>query len=133
MRALVESVSDRQTWNGFNRMLEVMEAQGKRQAPGSQTAANLRIEGDLAAGGMGTPLAALGSPSKALSIIGDAYDNFRFGKNTEEMARILTDPKSVELMRQLAKEAPTSAKAAALTVQLLAGSQPAGIQSNTDR
>ena len=55
-----------------------------------------------------------------MSVIGNWYDNFRFGKNTNEMAKILTDPRSVELMQSLAKESPASAKASALVAQILA-------------
>lgn len=131
LQALVESVGNRQTWNGFNRLLEVLEATGKRHAPGSQTAANLRTEGALSAGGAGSIPAAVASPNRAMSAIGEWYDNFRFGKNTAEMAKILTDPKSVELMTALAKEAPTSARASALVGQIIAGSSAQ--QNNTSR
>lgn len=130
LQALVESVGTRQTWVGFNRMLEVMEATGKRHAPGSQTAFNQQLAGELTAGGLGTIPASLASPQKAMSFIGNAYDAFRFGKNTSEMARILTDPKSVDLMTSLAREAPNTAKAASLVAQILA-SQPALQQSST--
>ena len=131
LQALVESVSDKKTWVGFNRMLEVLEATGKRHAPGSQTAANLRTEGALSAGGAASIPVTVATPNKLMGAIGEWYDNFRFGKNTAEMAKILTDPRSVELMQQLAKEAPTSARASALVGQIIAGSntQP----SNTNR
>jgi hypothetical protein len=102
-------------------MLEVLEAQGKRQAPGSQTTFNTTIQRDLSAGGMASnAVAAAGSPTRLMSFISDTVDNIRYGRNTDQMARILTDPRSVDLMRQLAKEAPTSARAAALTGQILA-------------
>lgn len=134
LRALIESSSDRTAWNGFNRLLEVLEAQGKRHAPGSQTAQNLRVEGQLSMGGAGALPATVASPNKAMSMIGEWYDNFRFGKNTEEMARILTDPNSVMLMRKLASEAPNSARAAALTAQIIAsGSGRSDAQSSTNR
>lgn len=136
LQALIEaSGGGRQAWVGFNRLLEVFEAQGKRLAPGSPTAQNLRLEGQLSGGGAGTVAAQAASPGRAMSFIADAYDNFRFGKNTEEMARILTDSKSVDLMRQLAKEAPTSAKAAMLTAQIISGQAPlnAADASNTNR
>jgi hypothetical protein len=120
LQALVESVSDKQAWVGFNRMLQVLEAQGKRHAPGSQTAFNQKTQARLSAGGLGAIPASAASPNKALSIVGEAYDSFRFGKNTEDMARILTDPKSVDLMRKLALEAPTSGKAASITAQIIA-------------
>ncbi len=135
LQALVESVSDRQTWNGFNRMLEVMEAQGKRNAPGSQTAQNLMVESELAKGGYGSSLALIPSPGRMATFVYDWYQNFRFGKNTDQMAQILTNPKSVDLMRQLAKEAPYSAKATALTAQIIASQSPStgDEQSNTNR
>lgn len=127
LQALVESTSGRPAWVGFNRLLEVLEAHGKRQAPGSQTAFNQQLQSELSASGLGAAGAAPLSPQWALGLIGRAYDSFRFGKNTEEMARILTDPKSVDLMVKLAKEAPHSARAAALTAQVIAGQ--AGVNS----
>ena len=122
LQALIESVGNRQTWNGFNRLLEVLEATGKRHAPGSQTSANLRTEGQLSAAGVGAIPAYAATPNKLMGAIGEWYDNFRFGKNTAEMAKILTDQRSVELMQKLAKEAPTSARASALVGQIIAGS-----------
>lgn len=67
--------------------------------------------------------------------IGRWYDNFRYGKNTAEMAKTLTDPKSVDLMRRLAKERPDSAKATLIVGEIIAGSQPSTISppSNTSR
>ena len=131
LQALVESVSDRQTWNGFNRLLEVMEATGKRQAAGSQTAQNLGIGSELSSGGLLSAATAVPKPS----LIADAYKSFRYGRNTEEMAKILTDPKSVELMRQLAKEAPQSAKATALVSEIIALQAPSTVsqQNSSNR
>ena len=129
LRALIEASSDKQAWVGFNRMLEVFEATGKRHAPGSQTAFNEKIVSELSRGGT-----KIGNVTEALGTISRWYDNFRFGKNTDQMAQILTDPRSVDLMRKLAKEAPDSAKASALVAQIFA-SQPAltsGEPSNTN-
>ena len=125
LQALVESVGNRQTWVGFNRMLDVLEATGKRHAPGSQTAFNQQLAGELSAGGLGAIPASIASPQKAMGLIGGWYDNFRFGKNTAEMAAILTDPKSVQLMQALAKEAPSSARASAIVAQILAAQSAA--------
>lgn len=134
LQALIEATGGRPAWVGFNRLLDVLEATGKRQAPGSQTAFNQQLAGELSAGGIGTVPAAIASPQKAMSVIGNAYDNFRFGKNTEEMARLLSDPKSVELMAKLAKEAPSSAKASALVAQILAANAAtSNAPSNTSR
>lgn len=125
LQALVESTGGKKAWVGFNRMLDVMEAQGKRMAPGSQTAQNLKLADELSKGGYGTTLALIPSPGRLSTFIYDQYQNFRYGKNTTEMAKILTDPKSVELMQKLAHEAPNTAKAQALTAQILVSASAA--------
>ena len=132
LQALIESVGGPQAWRGFNRMLEVFEAQGKRHAPGSQTEFNKQISGDLSQGGLGTVPALVASPQRALSVVADYYDRFRYGKNTAEMAEILTNPQSVEKMRMLARESPSSSKALALTAGILASQQPAAIEQSSN-
>lgn len=129
LQALVESTSGKRAWAGFERMLEVFEAQGKRLAPGSNTARDLQTAENLAATGLGGAPAAAASPLRMGTIVYDWYQNFRYGKNTAEMANILTDPKSIDLMRQLARETPTSAKATALTAQIVSGSAGARQQN----
>lgn len=134
LQALIESTGGRPAWVGFQNLLDVLEATGKRHAPGSQTAFNQQLAGELSAGGLGAIPASIASPQKAMSLIGNAYDNFRFGKNTEEMARLLTDPRSVDLMVKLAKEAPGSAKASAIVAQILsANAATSNESSNTNR
>lgn len=125
LQALIESTGGKQAWSGFNKMLEVMEAQGKRLPAGSNTARDIRMAENLSAAGGAAPVMVAGSPTKWGSIIYDWYQNFRYGKNTAEMARILTDPKSIEVMQALAKEAPNTAKAQALVGQIIAA-EPIG-------
>jgi len=64
-----------------------------------------------------------------MNVIGQAYDNFRFGKNTEQMAQILTDPRSVHLMKKLALETPVSSRATALTTQILSFQAPQSVET----
>lgn len=134
LQALIESTGGRPAWVGFNRMLEVMEAQGKRLAPGSNTARDIRTGENLGAAGLGGAPAVAASPTRLGSIVYDWYQNFRFGKNTAEMARILVDPKSVDLMQRLAKEAPNTAKSSAMVAEIISGSAPSSADaSNTNR
>lgn len=114
LQALVESAGGQRAWEGFNNFLQVMEAQGKRNAPGSLTAFNEQLKKGLAQEGAGGVLATAASPSRAMSIAKDWYDAYRYGKNTADIARILTDPKGVEILRELAITAPTSARAGVL-------------------
>lgn len=131
LQALVESTGGKRAWAGFERMIEVFEAQGKRMAAGSNTARDLRTAESFSAAGGAAPVmstVSLQLPAKAY----EWYQNFRFGKNTAEMAQILTDPKSVELMRELARHAPNTARASALAAQIVVGGGAAQT-GNTDR
>jgi hypothetical protein len=131
LQALVEATGGKRTWAGFERLLQVFEAQGKRMAAGSNTARDLRTAESLSAAGGAAPVmstVSLQLPAKAY----EWYQNFRFGKNTAEMAEILTDPKSVELMKELARHAPNTAKASALAAQIVVGNDAAQLGS-TDR
>lgn len=131
LQALVEEAGGKRAWAGFERMLDVFEAQGKRLAPGSNTPRDLRTAENLSAAGLGSAPAAMGSPGYLSTAVYNWYQNYRYGKNTAEFARILTDPKSIDLMRQLAREAPTSAKATALVAEIVSGAsaEPAGSTS----
>jgi hypothetical protein len=49
------------------------------------------------------------------------YEDFRYGRNTDTLARMLTDPDSVNLIRRLAKTEPNTAKAQAIVDTLVGG------------
>ena len=95
-----------QVWDGFNRFLAVLEAQGQRQRIGSQTAFNADVLKDLQAGSpMGTAatLAAGGGlswPRKALEVV----ERWRLGRNVDEIARLITDPGGAGVFAKLAGE-----------------------------
>lgn len=114
LQALVTQAGGTRAWQGFQNFLEVMEAQGKRNAPGSMTEFNRQVAGNLAREGAGGLLATVASPGRAMNIAKDWYDAFRYGKNTADMARILTDPRGVEILQELAVTAPSSARAGVL-------------------
>lgn len=116
VQAYLESLPNgKQVYLGFRNMLDVFEAQGTRSPAGSLTATNLQSQKELT--GFGVGVAA--DPAKWLPAMRDFYDNFRFGKNTEEMARILVDPNSVAKMRKLAMLNPSSPSARYLVSQIV--------------
>jgi hypothetical protein len=91
-------------WEGFSQMLDVFEATGRRLPRGSDTAFNERVLGALDGGGpIGTAVSTAASPGKALSIVSDFYERFRFGRNSAELAAILTDPASGPALAALAR------------------------------
>lgn len=83
-----------QVWQGVDRFLTVLEAQGQRQAIGSQTAFNQEVlqdlrQGKLAAEAGSTVLTAgLKLPTK----IKDRIERWRMGRNVDELAYLFTDP-----------------------------------------
>lgn len=105
---------------GFGRFLEVMKATGARQHIGSMTEFNrraldqlqggapLRAAGTLVAGGL-TKL-----PGKLL----EKFDQWRLGKNLDQLSDLLVNPEAGGLFRRLATEPQGSAKSIALAARL---------------
>lgn len=81
-------------WQGFDRFLTILEAQGQRQAIGSQTAFNQEVLQDLRRGRFtseaGTMVLGLGV--KWPQRVKDGIERWRMGNNVDEIARLLTDP-----------------------------------------
>lgn len=123
LRAAIEALPGGHTrWQGLRRLMQVFEATGKRQRPGSMTDFNNRIREDMGRGGMvgrGATLAT--SPSSALTFLNDWYTRFRLGKNTEALARIITDPGNQKLFNRLAMARTISDRQRAAAVLLYEG------------
>lgn len=109
-------------WDGFNKFLNVLEATGKRQRQGSPTASNLQIEESLRSGGKVGEVSSLASGGflKLPERIRQAYERYRLGQGTEELAKLFTDPAALPIFRQLARESSGSSKAQALSARLIA-------------
>jgi hypothetical protein len=117
LKTLVTESSGIQAWNGFEKMLDVMEAQGKRQPIGSATAFNQMIAEEFKQGGIGQAGALVTKPSR----ISVAYDEYRMGKNAQLLAKLLTDPDGINKLKEISNTAPNSAKTRLLVNSLLGG------------
>lgn len=125
LQALISSsTGSNDTWIGFRRMLDIMEAEGKRMPAGSMTEFNRQISSDLARAGAGAVAAGAASPGRLSTAVWDAYQRFRYGQNSAEMARILTDPESVRLLNRLARTNPDDAAARLLVGSIVTAGQP---------
>jgi hypothetical protein len=104
LQAAVEALPNgQQRWEGFNRLLDVLEATGTRQNVGSRTAYNAEINKAQGAGGLvrdATKIA--GNPTKLAQPLIDKYEQWKLGRNLSQLATILTDPNSAGLLRALA-------------------------------
>jgi hypothetical protein len=109
-------------WEGFSNLLEVLEATGRRQRQGSPTNMFSQILDSLSRGGKAGEVAALASGGflKLPERLKQAYERYRLGQGTEQLARLFTDPAALPIFRQLAREGSNSSKAQALSARLIA-------------
>lgn len=96
---------------GFDRFLQMLEAQGTRQPIGSQTAFNQEVLQDLRRGTAvqeaGT--AVLSGGIKLPAKIKDTIDRWRLGRGVEEIGRLLTDREAGVRFAQIA-QMPTGSR-----------------------
>lgn len=120
LEAAVKALPNGQVaWDGFNRMLNILEAQGRRQPVGSQTEFNKLLNKDIGSGGVGDVAALMASPGKWWGAAQDAYQQFRYGKNTELFANLFTSPEAVRELRKIAQLSPGSPKTQAVISNLI--------------
>jgi hypothetical protein len=109
-----------QTYEGFDKLMTILEAQGSRQRIGSQTAFNQEVQQGLKQGGSvaealtGLATGGIKLPSKVTQRI----EQWRMGGNVKQIADILTNPEAGPLFRQLATAPPNSSRALALVARM---------------
>ena len=118
LKTLVSQGSSPQAWKGFETLLDVFQAQGKRLPAGSATAFN-KAELDVLSGGGNVAKLAI-TPTKPSKIM-DVFEEFRLGQNTQKLAELLTDPDGIKKLEALSKTKPNSAKREVLTNSIAGG------------
>lgn len=122
--AALEAVNPEAT-PAFKAMMKIFEAQGKRRMPGSQTQANQMLQQEMSKGTsdisgiLTSGGAVLTSPGKLASFSRDFVDGLRFGRNTEYLARVLTDPDLSAKVIAAAKMNPASNAAGRALVRVM--------------
>ena len=129
LAAAIQGVAGPQVRQGFDEFLNVVAATGQRQRIGSQTAFNQAVQGELQKGGaVGEAVNAVATAGiKLPGRITKAYEEWRLGRNTEQIARLITDPNALAMFRRLAQAAPGSSQAQAIAARLAA----MGLQSRS--
>lgn len=99
-----------QIWNGFDRLLRVMEATQFRQATGSRTAFKIPGVEDLKSGGAANNVAQTVASGgiKLPTKISNAIQQWNVGRNLDQLADLFTSPEAAERFRQLATLPPKS-------------------------
>ena len=116
LRTLVTETGGMQAWQGFEKFLDVAEAQGQRMPANSATSFNEMIKNELGSGIVSKGL----SMFKPSNIVNWA-ENLQLGRNADMLAKMLTDPDSVAKLQELARTGPKSAKAQTLVNSIAGG------------
>ncbi|MGW1422693.1 hypothetical protein ACWAT4_21565 [Bradyrhizobium manausense] len=107
-------------WRGFEQLLDIMAATGSRQPKGSLTAFNQLEVQSMSTGGL-QELASKGlSPGKLMTFANDTFKSWSLGRNLDQIARIITDPRSGEALRQIVRIPPGSDRALVMAGRLIA-------------
>lgn len=114
LRTLVTESSGMQAWQGFEKFLDIAEAQGQRMQANSATSFNEMMKQELGAGKVSKVL----SPLKAFNKVVDWAESVQLNRNSEMLAKMLTNPDSVAKLQELARTGPKSAKAQVLANSL---------------
>lgn len=130
--SITSTVNGADKWAGVKRLAEILGATGQRLPEGSATATDLGMVDALK--GMQGPIAKtigiLGQPGKILgSAIDDTYGMWRYKKSSEQLAKILTDPASADMLIRLGKSKIGSPMSAAIVNALMAGENVSSITS----
>lgn len=122
LAAAIQGVAGPQVAQGFDEFMNIMSATGQRVRGGSRTAFNQEAQDILRRGG------AIGEAANVVATGGiklpgrikEAYEQWRLGRNTEQIARLITDPNALAMFRRLAQAAPGSSQAQAIAARLAA-------------
>ena len=117
LQTLVQESAGMQAYQGFERVLNNLEAQGTRQGAGSATSFNNQFQKELSEGG---PLAAAKLVFKP-SEVATKYEEWQLGKNANKLADMLTNPDSIKQLQDLARTKPNTAKERLLVNSLTGG------------
>jgi hypothetical protein len=116
LRTLVTETGGMQAWQGFEKFLDVAQAQGQRMPANSATAFNEMIKNELGSG-----VVSKGFTMFKPSNIVNWAENVQLGRNADMLAKMLTDPDSVAKLQELARTGPKSAKAQTLVNSIAGG------------
>jgi hypothetical protein len=135
LQAAVEALPNgKQIWQGLDNFLEAAEATGTRQARGSLTAFNeLDVKGLSGSGIIGEAVKTGLSPGKWWSVVNDKWSQWKLGNNLDELARILTDPKSAPVLKRIAGMPKGGREAQYLVSRLILQAENAFVQPREPR
>jgi hypothetical protein len=106
-------------WEGFNNLLDILEATGTRQPKGSLTSFNSQELKAMEGGGAAALAATAASPGKWWTFANDKYKSWSLGHNLDQLARIITNPDAGRALMTISRIPVGSARAEALAGRLI--------------
>jgi hypothetical protein len=116
LRTLITEGSGMQAWQGFEKFMNTMEAQGQRLPANSATTFNEMARQEMG-GGLLSKAATPLQPSRVAKF----FEEYQMGNNSKKLAQMLVDPDSVNKLEELARTGPKSLKNQAIVNSLLGG------------
>jgi hypothetical protein len=116
LRELIVAGSGMQAYQGFEKFMDTMEAQGQRLPANSATTFNEMARQEMG-GGILSKVATPLQPSRVAKF----FEEYQMGNNSKKLAEMLVDPDSVNKLEQLARTGPKSLKRQAIVNSLLGG------------
>jgi hypothetical protein len=116
LRTLITEGSGMQAWQGFEKFMDTMEAQGQRLPANSATTFNEMARQEMG-GGLLSKAATPLQPSRVAKF----FEEYQMGNNSKKLAEMLVDPDSVKKLEELARTGPKSLKNQAIVNSLLGG------------
>jgi len=117
LQTLIQESAGMQAYQGFERVLNNLEAQGTRQGAGSATSFNNQFQKELSEGGQLAAAKLVFKPSE----VATKYEEWQLGKNANKLADMLTNPDSIKQLQDLARTKPNTAKERLLVNSLTGG------------
>lgn len=132
LRAAVEALPNGAArWRGFEHLLDIMAATGARQPKGSLTAFNALEIQSMSNSGLASLAAKGASPGKWMSLANDTFKAWSLGRNLDQIARIITDPRARNAFNQIVRIPPGSDRALVMAGRLIAQGSAATTEQRT--
>jgi hypothetical protein len=136
LQAAIEALPNGQErWHGFEQLLDIMSATGTRQPKGSLTAFNALEIPSMSNSGLMDIATKGASPGKWMSFANDTFKAWSLGRNLDQIARILTDPRSGDALRQIVRIPAGSDRALVMAGRIIAqlGAATTEQRTNSDQ
>jgi hypothetical protein len=136
LQAAIEALPNGQErWHGFEQLLDIMSATGARQPKGSLTAFNALEVSSMSNSGLMDIATKGASPGKWMSFANDTFKAWSLGRNLDQIARILTDPRSGDALRQIVRIPAGSDRALVMAGRIIAqlGAATTEQRTNSDQ